>query len=417
MFTRRDPRQFWRNIKSIIDDDDVNIEHVTFKDPTTGHIIDDLEVPNFVNRFLAEIAGRTCDVNDAKPYRKGNQVDSRFYFVPPEIYEIRCFAENIDINSSSGVEGINSRICKIMLTHIPGKFQILFANSLFTGYFPSEWTLSKVKLLPKSGDLSNPNNWRPISMTNVFSKLMEKIVHRQMLKYLLENRMISDNQFGFLPGRSTHEAIFKTVQNVYSAINNNKLLGMLLLDIAKAFNCIDHDILYLKMDAAGFGPMVIHWFKSYFKQTQQVIINGKTSDVISVCKGIAQGTVLGPIIFIFYINDIFNCARFVKMTLFADDCVMYLSGNNWSNLQERIQCDFDAVIDWTYRYNLRLNHDKTKAMIFSSRNKMSKLYNPKQFTMNNYKIVFVHNYNYLGVTIDDVMSLVPLVKSLKKTHI
>ena len=189
---------------------------------------------------------------------------------------------------------------------------------------------------------------------------------------------------------------------------------MLLLDIAKTFNCIDHDILYLKMDAAGFGPMVIHWFKSYFKQTQQVIINGKTSDVISVCKGIAQGTVLGPIIFIFYINDIFNCARFVKMTLFADDCVMYLSGNNWSNLQERIQCDFDALIDWTYRNNLRLNHDKTKAMIFSSRNKMSKLYNPKQFAMNNYKIVFVHNYNYLGVTIDDVMSLVPLVKSLKK---
>ena len=113
-----------------------------------------------------------------------------------------CFAENIDINSSSGVEGINSRICKIMLTHIPGKFQILFANSLFTGYFPSEWTLSKVKLLPKSGDLSNPNNWRPISMTNVFSKLMEKIVHRQMLKYLLENRMISDNHLAsYLAGQ------------------------------------------------------------------------------------------------------------------------------------------------------------------------------------------------------------------------
>ena len=194
------------------------------------------------------------------------------------------------------------------------------------------------------------------------------------------------------------------------------VLRLLFTDhlIKKAFNCIDHDILYSKMDSAGFGPLVIQWFKSYLKRTQQVGINGKLSDIVPVSKGIAQGTVLGPILFIFYINDIFKCTKHVKMTLFADDCVMYLSGNNWANVYGKIQADFDAIVDWTYRNSLRLNHDKTKAMIFSTRNKISKMGNPKQFTMNDHNIGFVHNYMYLGVMIDDVMSLVPLVKSVKK---
>ena len=412
--TRKDPRKFWRNIKSVIEGEDSNIEHVTFKDTISGQDIESNDAPNFVNRFFAEIADRTCDINEARPYVVGNRVNTRFYFLPPEMYEIMLFAEDIDANTSSGVDGINSRICKIMLLHLPDKFCMLCANSLFIGYFPREWTLSRVKLLPKSGDLSNPGNWRPISMTNVFSKLLEKIVYRQVLQYLLENRIIAGSQYGFLPGKSTHEAIFKTVQHIYGALNNNKMLGMLLLDIAKAFNCVDHDTLYKKMDTTGFGPMVIQWFKSYLDRSQQVILNGSLSDITPVSKGIAQGTVLGPILFILYINDIFKCTKYVNMTMFADDCVMYLSGNNWCTIQQRIQTDFDAVVDWTFRNNLRLNYEKTKAMIFSTRHKISKLVNPKHFEMSNHIISFVRNYVYLGVLIDNVMSLVPLMKDLEK---
>ena len=168
------------------------------------------------------------------------------------------------------------------------------------------------------------------------------------------------------------------------------------------------------MECAGFGPMVIRWFKSYLNRTQQVFIQGKLSNVVSVPQGIAQGTVLGPILFIFYINGIFKCTNFVKMTLFADDCVMYLSGNNWPSIHQRVQADFDAVVDWTLRNNLRLNYDKRKAMIFGSRHRISKLSNPKQFRMSGHNIGFVHTYVYLGVTIDEVMSLVPLFKSIKK---
>ena len=107
----------------------------------------------------------------------------------------------------------------------------------------------------------------------------------------------------------------------------------------------DHEILFVKMERAGFGAITIQWFRSYLNRTQRVSINDKVSGKIDVPNGIAQGTVLGPILFIFYINDIFKCTKYVNMSLFADDCVMYLSGNNWDTIRCRMQRDFDNIID------------------------------------------------------------------------
>ena len=242
-------------------------------------------------------------MEDACVYIPGDKIDTVFDFMPPEIFDIMRFAEDIDINSSSGIMGINSRICMILMLHIPDKFRNIYANSMFSGIFPAEWTIATVKLLPKSGDLSNPGNWRPISMTNIFSKILEKLVHLQMLRYLLDNALINENQFGFLPGKSTHEAIFRMVQHLYNALNCRKLTGLLLLDMAKAFNCIDHDILFVKMEKAGFAPKVINWFKSYLNRSQKVKLENRFSAIERVNKGIAQGTVLKPILLIFYIND------------------------------------------------------------------------------------------------------------------
>ena len=412
--TKKDPKKFWRNIKTLINNNGDNPERVVFRDPNTGDNISEDAVPNFLNQFFANISERVCDPAISKAYVPEDIPPSQFFFTPPEQYEIMLFAEEIDINSASGINGINTAICKCLLIHIPDKFRLLFSNSMFTSYFPFTWTLSRVKLIPKAGDLSNSGNWRPISMTNIFAKLLEKLVHSQLLKYLLDNQIISKNQFGFLPGKSTHEAIFKVVQNVHSALNNKKLTGMLLLDIAKAFNCISHDILLAKMASAGFDRTVIQWFRSYLHRTQQVSIYNKLSDAIAVPNGIAQGTVLGPILFIFYINDIFNCVNFVKMSLFADDCVMYLSGNNWDIIQRRMQLDFDSIIDWNLRNNLRLNHDKTHAVIFGARMKLANIVDPLPFRILDKRVKYVKEHAYLGIILDSTMSLVPLMKSVKK---
>ena len=383
-------------------------------DPDTGSIISTEHFPNYLNKFFAEISERVCDKGDARPYIAHKKVDSMFDFLPPEQYEIMLFAENIEVHSSSGIDGINMKICKTTLMHIPGKFTLLCANSMFSRYFPNEWTLSKFKLIPKAGKLSDPSNWKPISMTNIFSKLLEKLVHNQLLKYLSVNNLFTQKQFGFLPEKSTHEAIFKVVQNVYSNINNKKITGMILLDIAKAFNCIDHEILYVKMENAGFSGKVLSWFKSYLDRRQYVIINGKTSDILGVKNGIAQGTVLGPILLIFYINDIIDCTKYVNMSLFADDCLIHLSGNIWDSVHRKIQRDFDAIINWTLRHNLRLNLGKTKAMIISTKHRIQQLQDPQPFKLMGHDVQFVMNHVYLGIELDATMSLQPLWKSVYK---
>ena len=247
-----------------------------------------------------------------------------------------------------------------------------------------------------------------------FPKILEKLVQKHVLKYLLDNRLLSEFQYGLLPGKSTHEVIFKTVKDIYSSLNQKKIMGMMFLDVAKAFNCISHDILFSKMKQSGFGSGVVKWFKSYLNRCQKVTIGSHVSDVVRVVNGIAQGTVLGPILFILYINDIFKCVNHVKMSLFADDCVIYLSGNNWTFIHAKIQQDFNNIIDWTLRNNLRLNANKTNCMIVGSRARLTNMANPCQLKYMNRNIKFVRHCPYLGIVLDNNMSLIPLVNNVKR---
>ena len=168
---------------------------------------------------------------------------------------------------------------------------------MYKGQFPRKWTKAEVTLLPKSGDLTNPGNCRPISNPNIFSKILEKLVYRQMSNFIFTNE-ISECQYGFVPRRSTHEAVSKVVNNIYSAVNNSKLTGIVFLDIAKAFNCVDYEIFDTKLYNHGFSECVRNWFRSYNNRYQRVKNKNVLSDVSNVKHGAAQGTVLGPTIFI-----------------------------------------------------------------------------------------------------------------------
>ena len=174
--SRKDPKRFWRNIKSVLENENENNQNFMFKDPDSGIDIPKDGACNYINDYFATIADRICKPEDSLPFIPGLRVGTTFEFMPPERCDIMIFAENIDTNSSSGVTGLNSSICKIIMLHIPEKMCMIFANSMFTGIFPPSWAISTVKLLPKIGDLSNPGNWRPISMTNVFSKILEKFI-------------------------------------------------------------------------------------------------------------------------------------------------------------------------------------------------------------------------------------------------
>ena len=397
----RKPKKFWKLIKGLIDNDDsADITLFVFKYTHRDEIVTRGETPDFLNEFVVNIAETTRVTNaniDHEYDACYDNIDSNFDFMPPSLDEIYGYMIDIDVNMSSCIEGVNAKMCKVTLDSIPETFVHLFANSLFQGIFPISWTLSYVTLLPKNGEKTLPNNWRPISQTIVYAKILEKIVHHQLLKYFSDNAIFSQYQFGFLPEKSTQEAVFNTIRHIYSSINQNKIMGMLFLVMAKAFNCINHNTLYKKLSDVGMCERVIDWFKSYLNRSQIIRYGDTMSNIMNIPAGIAQGTVLGPLIFIFYINDCFKILKNAHITMFADDCVLYLSGNNWNNIYEKLQNDLHRFVNWSKKNSLALNGNKSQAMIVCTRKKLAKIENLIPFKINNINMKYVKQYNYLGV--------------------
>ena len=205
-------------------------------------------------------------------------------------------------------------------------------------------------------------------------------------------------------------------KRVYSSLNNRKIMGMIFLDISKAFNCINHERLYKKLEYIGVSERCIYikWFKSYLKRTQMVRVTDKLSTPTDILSGIAQGTILGPLIFIFYINDVIHSIMHCHISLFADDCVLYLDGNNWNRIFDKIQQDVLAFQEWCSLNGLKVNPSKSQAMIVENSSKITKLDFERSFISNNNVIQYVKQFTYLGIILDNTMSLRPLHCNIRK---
>ena len=236
-----------------------------------------------------------------------------------------------------------------------------------------------------------------------------------MSGYIFNNDIISDHQYGFVPRRSTHEAVFKVVKSIYSAMNNNKYTGIVFLDIAKSFNCVNLEFFDTILSNYGFSDRVRVWFRSYNNRYQRVKIDNVFSDIIHVAYGAAQGTVLGPTIFILYFNTVVKKLTKCNVSMFADDCIIYQSGNSWETIHKKLQSDLDSILSWTDENFLTLNKSKTQSMLTGTRNKLKHVIDPLPLVIDNVRVKFVKQYSYLGIVIDEEMTLQPMIKHVKKT--
>ena len=175
----------------------------------------------------------------------------------PTLEEISKIIRDVDISKSSCVVNISARFCKDLMLAVPNIVLSICNISLLTSKIPREWTKGTITVIPKEGDLTNPSNWCPITQTSIFAKILEKLVHRRLLKYFLDNQIISEYLFGFMPGRSTQLAVFELTKQTYSALNNKKIFGSICLDISKAFDCIDHNKLFIKLRSCGVSENVL----------------------------------------------------------------------------------------------------------------------------------------------------------------
>ena len=325
------------------------------------------------------------------------------YPYPTDTIEIHQIFENLESKSSSGIDEIINVTVKAAGPVICEHMVFLINKSLSYGIFPSSLKLAKVLPLHKNGSKDDVHNYRPISLLVVGSKIFERVVFNRIFNYLEEHSYINENQFGFRKKHNTIDAVAKLVE-VRDSKFKMELIAF-LLDIKKAFDTIDHDILLHKLDRYGIRGKSLKWTESFLTDRKQCVENENAfSDWRKIECGVPQGSILGPLLFLVYINDLPLACMKCQAFLFADDTC--LLGTNCTI--EELQADLLAVSDWLQNNKLTLNIKKT----FQLNLTLGKYASSPNFHLNNKNLNVLNSCKYLGVFLDNKLSFKPHIESV-----
>ena len=234
--------------------------------------------------------------------------------------------------------------------------------------FPDAFKIAKVIPLYKSNDITITSNYRPISLLSTFSKILEKIVKDQLTKYVNESKVLCENQFGFRKSKNITDALFLLTRDFNEAIIKNKRSMVVFLDLAKAFDTVDRTKLLRKLQLLGVKENAYKWFESYFEnRVQMTTINGINSKLKTVDFGVIQGSTLGPLLFLIYINNLAKVYIGGKLYMFADDTAIFFQADSWEEVFELAPRNLTLIKKWFDQNLLTLNITKTKFLPLSLR--------------------------------------------------
>ena len=404
---RKNPKKFWREINTLVKGDkSINTNH-RIMNIDTGELIEVGKEASYINEFYVRVGEsvHNSTVNtEFYPLIQIVKPDATLDFDPFTIDEVIKLSSEIEIEKSSGIPDFNSKIFKDTIKTIPSIFCRMYNKSVVEGIFPVSWSKGTVIPIPKAGSLQQASNWRPISILPIQGKILEHLIQKRIMTFLLENNIISSNQYGFMPGRSTAQAIFEVSKYSFDNINKGNICGLVFIDVSKAFDSVYHPRLLLKLEHLGLCNLYIEWFKSYLLRYQCVLFNKTHSSDLKIYAGVPQGSVLGPTLFILYINDLFNIVNGVHMTMYADDCVVYYANNRVQSVINLLERNLEYISNWCVSNRLRMNSSKTKVLYTSTKYRLDRL--PKSPLLCGGKVIeHVYSYVYLGIILDAEMSL------------
>lgn len=354
-----------------------------------------------------------------KQFCKTN-VDMNTSFVIPSlsVEKVYSIISKLNNKKSMDLSYLNSCILKMSLPFIVEVLTFLYNMCIEKNIFPSIFKQARVTPLPKSTDLSDIDNYRPISILSILAKPLEKHIHENLMKYLEENKLLYNFQSGFRAGHSCHSALTRLHDTWLNAINNKYMVGAVFLDMRKAFDLVNHDILLQKLNLYFQNDSTVSFFLSYLSQRQQTVYsNGSFSVLKDITHGVPQGSVLGPVLFCLYINDLpFSLSQpDAILDLFADDSSLHTQNKNLESIQNTLQKSINEIDIWCKSNKMALHPKKTKAMLLSTRQKHQLHPLKLELNINSTPVEQVSEHRVLGVIFDEKLSWHSHIDNMCKT--
>ena len=397
----------WEGIKMIININKTTKKEVNCLDINGNEEVDPAVLSQTFNEFFSTIAQKIESklINTTKHYTDylTEPTTNTFILTPTNTEEIEDIIKTLNIRKSIGPNSIPTKLLKQFSKEISIPIEKLINLSFETGLFPDALKLTRIIPVFKNGDSLQCNNYRPISLTSNISKIMEKLAHQRLYLFLENNNVLYDKQFGFRNKHSPNHALIEITEKIREALDKRQFVCGIFVDLQKAFDTVNHDILLDKLNYYGIKGIPNMWFETFLKERYQyTTIKEYSSDQLMSTHGVPQGSVLGPLLFLIFINDLHKAIIHSSVHHFADDTNLLLGEKSLKKINKLVNSDLKALCQWIRSNKLSLNTGKTEIIVF--KNKKQKITKHLNFRISGQKIIPTRTVKYLGVFLNDSLS-------------
>ena len=406
-----DTKAFWRTMKKIIPGNkisggskNINIDGVLCSEASDGQ-----KIANSFYNFFASAATRLKRTPGSVSFEKGgvgrklNGSVPNFKFGLVNESLIVKILLGIKASKASGLDNISPRMLKDAAVVVAKPLTRIVNESLSQGTVPREWKCAKITPLFKKGLSNHMDNYRPISVLPVVPKVLERVAHHQLHSFLSQHKLLNPYRCGFRRNHSTEFAAIAFSDYIRRGMDLGLFTGVLFIDLRKAFDSVDHQILISKLESYGLRDIELDWFRNYLTDRKRLVSLGKEiSDPCLITSGVPQGSILGPLLFVPFVNDLPIVLERCQILIYADDTVMYFAANNAREISITITSELAKVNDWLVHNSLFIHQGKTEYVLFGTGSRLANA----NFSVNidGKELTRVAEYKYLGVILDESLS-------------
>ena len=401
-------RDFFKYVNSKLT---VKHEIVALKNENGEMKFDDKELCNISNRYFHSVFNIPIEGEQLPDLDKMCNVNIGSINISQDL--IKSKLEKLNQFKAAGPDDMHPHLLRETAATITEPLCIIFKDSLQTEQIPDDWRKANITPIYKKGDRNDPSNYRPVSLTSQVCKIMESIIKEEIFEHLTDHNLLSDGQHGFRNGRSCLSNLLTTLEDWTNILDDRDCIDVAYLDFRKAFDLVSHKHLLLKLDSYGINGKIGGWIKAFLNdRKQKVVIRGAESDELNVLSGVPQGSVLGPLLFLIFINDLPKCVE-CPVCLFADDSKIYCRVPRFNstkpdliNAQDKLQKDLNELHEWAVKWKMSFNVDKCKIMHLGYGNMKH------EYNLNGSILAETKEERDLGVLVDNELNFSKHIRSI-----